>query len=487
MNISMIRVMLGRMIWLESILLIIPLFVGLFMGDPARVYLSYAATALIGFGIGVLLTRRPPKETRFHVKEGFVITSLSWIILSLLGGLPLSLSGDFPSFIDGFFEISSGFTTTGASVATDVEALSYATLFWRSFTHLIGGMGILVFILALLPKIQNDQVHVMKAEVPGPTFSKVVAKLGSSARILYLIYLGMTLVMFLVLVFLGMPVFDALLHAFGTAGTGGFGIKANSVGYYSSPAIHYAIAIGMILFGVNFNLYYLILLRKFKRVFKSEELRWYLSFIAVATIFITIQLSVFFDPAKNNLEETFRHSFFTVASIITTTGFTTANFDAWPLFNHIILLLLMFVGACAGSTGGGLKVSRVAIAIKSAFAEFRRTREPRRITHIKFEGEPVSGNQLRSILSYIAMYICVFTIILLVISLDGNDFATAFSAVASTINNIGPGLSVVGPMSSFAGFSPFSKIILSFAMIIGRLELWPILILFSASTWKKAT
>lgn len=478
---SMVFYLIGRILQIESLLLLFPLLVSFIYQEPMRLWGSFLFTALGVALIGTLLTIRKPKNTRIYARDGLIVCSLSWIFLSFFGALPLLFSGEYGSLVDAFFEITSGFTTTGASVCTSVEDLSHSILFWRSLTHLVGGMGVLIFALAILPSTGADTIHIAKAEVPGPNFSKIVAKLSRTARILYLIYLGMTAILTVLLLLGGMPLFDALCHAFGTAGTGGFGIKNNSVAAYPSPYIQLVLAVSMILFGVNFNLYYMLLLKQVKEVLKSEELRWYLGIIAVSTCLIFLQTKSSYDYAKHSLLD----SFFTVASIITTTGFSTADFDMWPLFSRGVLLLLMFVGASAGSTGGGLKVSRIVTMIKVAMRELKLTLSPNRVVTLHFEGEAVSRKQVHSILSYLSMYALVFTGATLILLLDVPNFITGFSAVAATINNIGPGLDVVGPTGSFASLSDLSKIVLSFCMIAGRLELWPVLILFAPSTWKK--
>lgn len=473
--------LIGRILQIEALLLIFPLLVSFIYKESMRQWGSFLFTALGLLLLGTLLSLRKPQGSRLYAKDGLVVCSLSWFLLSFFGALPLYFSHEYPSMVDAFFEIASGFTTTGATVCGAVEDLSHSILFWRSFTHLIGGMGVLIFALAIIPSTGADTIHVAKAEVPGPSFSKIVAKLSRTARILYLIYLAMTAVLVILLLLGGMPLFDSLCHAFGAAGTGGFGIKNNSIAYYPSPYIQLVLAVAMILFGVNFNLYYLLLMRQVKDFFKSEELHWYLGIILAATMMIFVQTVPSYDSVGKSLLD----SFFTVASIITTTGYSTADFDLWPLFSRGILLLLMFIGASAGSTGGGLKVSRVVMMGKAAFAELKQTLSPNRVQIMRFEGQAVKKIQVHSILSYISMYMLVFTAATMILLLDVPNFVTGFSAVAATINNIGPGLDVVGPTGNFGSLSDLSKITLSFCMIAGRLELWPVLILFSPATWKK--
>ncbi|HZK09753.1 MAG TPA: TrkH family potassium uptake protein [Clostridia bacterium] len=468
---------LSRILQLEGILLLLPLLVSLIYREPFAYWGSFLGTAILVFAIGKLLSLFQPKDERIYAKEGLILASSSWLLMSIFGALPLWLSGDYPHFLDALFETISGFTTTGATVATAVEDLGHSILFWRSFTHLIGGMGVLVFALAVFPSGRGS-IHMAKAEMPGPSFSKVVAKLSETARILYMIYLAMTVILTILLLIAGMPLFDSLCHAFATAGTGGFGIKNTSIAFYQSNSIESILAVFMILFGINFNLYFLLMMGQVKKFWKSEELRFYLGLIFGATVLIFIQTHRYSGKALLD-------SFFTVASIITTTGFSTANFDIWPLLSRGILLLLMFIGAMAGSTGGGLKVSRTVILGKSGFRELIQARNPKRVIPLRFENQAVSRDQLRSISSYMSMYTLIFIGAFFILLLDLPNFISAFSAVAATINNIGPGFDIVGPTGNFASLSYLSKTTLSFCMLAGRLELWPVLVLFSPSTWKK--
>lgn len=482
MNKRIVAYILGRLLQIEAILLLIPIVISIIYQEPLRYSLSFLLVALVTGIIGHLFTKKMPKNRSLYAKEGFVIVSLSWILLSIFGSIPFVLNGDIPSLVDAFFETSSGFTTTGASILDNVENLAHSSLFWRSFTHLIGGMGVLVFALAVLPQMESETVHIMKAEVPGPTFGKIVAKLSNSARILYVIYLVMTALTVLFLIFAGMPVFDSFIHAFGAAGTGGFGMRNGSVAPYESVSIEIILGIAMILFGMNFNLYFFLITKHFKEVFKSEELRWYLGFIIGSVALITIHLST----TTHSVLQALRDSFFSVSSIITTTGFSTDNFDNWPLFSQMILLGLMFVGAMAGSTGGGIKVSRVAILIKTALTELKRNTYPNRIVSIRFENKPVKGKMIQAISNYFILYVVIFVALVLIVGLETSDFTSAFSAVAATINNIGPGLGIVGPHANYSLFSPFIKILLSLVMIMGRLEIFPILILFSPGVWRRS-
>lgn len=481
MNKSIIRFIIGRILKIEALLMIAPVVVSLIYQEDSLYQFSFLIVILALFFIGSLLCRGEVNKRQLYAKEGFIIVSLSWIVLSFFGSLPFVISGDIPSLIDAFFETSSGFTTTGSSILTDVEVLAHSMLFWRSFTHLVGGMGVLVFALAVMPQTGSESVHIMKAEVPGPVFGKVVAKLSSSARILYLIYLSMTAVMVVLLLFGGMNLFDALLHAFGTAGTGGFGVRNGSLLSYDSAYIDVVLSVGMILFGINFNLYYLILIGHIKEAFSSEELRWYFAIIGSAVLLICLNIYTTYESIWMMI----RDVFFSVSSIITTTGFSTVDFGKWPLFSRMIILLLMFIGGCAGSTAGGLKVSRVSLLVKSAIAEFKRMSQPNRIVVIKHEKKTIERDTIRSVINYFLVYLVIFITLVLIISLDFNDFESAFSTIASTFNNIGPGLGQVGPMGGYSGLSNWSKIVLSFVMIAGRLEIFPIIILFSSRTWRR--
>lgn len=481
MNKSMVRFVSGRILMLLGALMLLPLAVSFYYQEPARLKMGFFFAILATEALGLLLSVKPPASNRFYAKEGLVICSLIWVMMSLLGALPLYISGEMPSMVDAFFEIASGFTTTGASVIPQVEKLHHSSLFWRSFTHLIGGMGVLVFALALLPRSDADDVFIMKAEVPGPAFGKLVSSLRTTARILYGIYLVMTGTLIVVLLFCGMPLFDAVCYAFGAAGTGGFGIKNTSVAPYPT-SVHLTLGVGMLLFGINFNLYYLLLLRKARAFIKDEELKWYLALVLIATGLIC--LSIY--PRYQNGWIMLWDAFFTVTSVITTTGYSTADFGLWPTFAHAVLLLLMFIGAMSGSTAGGLKVSRVMLYCKTAIAELRRQREPGRVVPVMLNHKPLSLQVQRSLFGYFTIYAAVFSILLLIVSFDSPNFTTAFSAVAATFNNIGPGMEAVGPSANYAQYHPFIKVVLSLGMIAGRLEVWPVLILFSRRTWKRA-
>lgn len=481
MNKSIIRVVTGRILILIGAMMLLPFLVSLYYREGQALARSYLLPAVFTMLFGAAISVKRAGSRHFYVKEGLVVCSLVWVLMSFFGAFPLYLSKDFPTFIDAFFEIASGFTTTGSTVSTNVEALHHSTLLWRAFTHFIGGMGVLVFALALLPKADQTNVHIMKAEVPGPAFGKLTSSLSSTARILYLIYVGMTVILTLVLLALGLPLFDAVCHAMATAGTGGFSIKNASVKAYHSPAVEWTIALGMLMFGVNFNLYYFILLGKVKDMLKDEELRWYIIIILAATALISLSLLGQYVQKGDMV----RDAFFTVTSIISTTGFSTADFTHWPLFAQIMLLLLMLCGAMAGSTAGGLKVSRVIMYAKQTQAEMRRQREPGRIVPIMFQHKAVSPQVLSGLFGYLTMYVTVFLVAVLLLSLDSLHFAEAFSAVAATFNNIGPAFDRLGPSGSFAFLHPLSKLLLSFVMIAGRLEIWPIIILLRRTTWKR--
>ncbi|MFR3817921.1 MAG: TrkH family potassium uptake protein [Fusobacterium varium] len=482
MNNKMVRYVIGHILKLETAFMLIPLALSFFYHESFIVKKSYIFTIILLLISSLLISKKVPENQKIYAKEGLVIVSISWIALSLFGALPFVFSNRIPSFIDAFFETVSGFTTTGASILSNVEALEHSLLFWRSFTHLVGGMGVLVLALAILPKNTNQSLHIMKAEVPGPTFGKLVAKMSYNSRILYMIYIFITIIIIILLKLGGMPLFDSVVHAFGTVGTGGFGIKNSSVAYYNSSYIDYVLGIGMLLCGMNFNLFYALLLKNYKQVFKNEELKYYCSIVVLAIIAIVINIA----PAYKNSNRLFRDVFFTVSSVITTTGYSTVDFDAWPVFSKTVLLFLMFVGGCAGSTAGGLKVSRIAILFKTVVGEFKKIGTPNRVINIKMDKKVITKELSSGISTYLMLYITIFLIAILCVSWDSPNFISAFSAVAATFNNIGPGMGIVGPTSNYASFSNINKLILSLVMLLGRLEIFPILILFSPSLYKKS-
>lgn len=479
MNRRMVLYIVGQMIKLEAVLMLLPLFVAVIYKNSC--FTALLITIAIALILGYLLTTVfKPSNRLIFAKEGFVVVALSWIILSAIGALPFVISGEIPSFADAFFETVSGFTTTGSSILTDVEAMSEGLLFWRSFTHWVGGMGILVFIMAIIPSATDRSIHILKAEVPGPIVGKLVPKIKDTAKILYLIYIFMTIVEIVLLLCGGMSLFDSCLHAFGTAGTGGFGIKADSVASYS-PYLQWVITIFMLLFALNFNLYYLAILRKFRAIVKSGEMWLFIVIYSIAVLFVTINIY----PLYENVADSLRLSAFQVSSIITTTGYSTADFNLWPGLSKSILLLVMFFGGCAGSTAGGLKMSRVLLLLKIIKREIQRMLHPRSVGKITLEDKKVDDSTIRGVTTYFAVYVACFVLIFFAISFEDFSIETNLSAVASCFNNIGPGLGAVGPMSSFAGYSALSKYILSIAMLLGRLEIYPILIALTPSTWSK--
>ncbi|WP_308540911.1 TrkH family potassium uptake protein [uncultured Oscillibacter sp.] len=478
MNYKMIGFVIGRILVTEAALLVLPLIVALLHGEAAHPFLIPMALLVL---IGLLLGVRRPARTALYARDGLAIVALAWIAVSAFGALPFVISGDIPFYVDAFFETVSGFTTTGASILTEVESLSRGGLFWRSFTHWVGGMGVLVFVMAILPMSDGHGMHIMRAEVPGPTVGKLVSRMSDTAKILYGIYLVLTLVEIVLLLAGGMPLFDACIHSFGSAGTGGFSCRNLSVGAYQNPYFDIVIGIFMLLFGVNFNLYYFLLIRRFRDVFHSEELRSYLLIVAAAVVAITVDIAHLYDSVSTSL----CHAFFQVSSIITTTGYATTDFNAWPTFSKGILVVLMFIGACAGSTGGGIKVARVVILVKASYGDMRRMLHPNAVSTVRFEGKPLTDRNLRGVHLFLTVYILVFTVSFLLLSLEQFDLVTTFTALAACINNIGPGLEVVGPMGNFSAFSPWSKLLLSFDMLVGRLEIFPMLLLCAPSIWKR--
>lgn len=478
MNHSIIRYIICRVLEFQALFLLLPCIVAVIYREPEG--WAYFAVMAACFLTGWIGKRKKPVSTVFFAREGFVTVSLSWIVLSLTGALPFWLSREIPAYTDALFETISGLTTTGSSILHDVEALSHCGLFWRSFTHWIGGMGVLVLILAVLPLAGGYNMHLMRAESPGPSVGKLVPRVKHTARILYGIYMAMTLVLILLLLLTGMNLFTATTLAFGTAGTGGFGILNSSIGSYST-ASQAVITIFMILFGINFNVYYLFLIKKPKDALKHEEMRCYLLIIAVSIAFITWNVRDMF----GSLFEAFHHAAFQVASIITTTGYATTDFGLWPAFSQTILVTLMFMGACAGSTGGGIKVSRIMILMKMMKNEVSHLIHPKRVTQIRFEHRVIPKEIWRSVQVFLVSYMIIFAGSVLAISLCELDFTTNFTAVAATLNNIGPGLNLVGPTGNFDVFSNPAKWVLMFDMLAGRLEIFPMLVLLAAPTWKR--
>lgn len=478
MNYSIIVHIIGWILNFEAAFMVLPCITALIYREKSG--WSFVITMILCLIVGVPLVLRKPKDKVFYVKEGFVTVALSWIVLSVMGSLPFIISGSIPGIIDALFETVSGFTTTGASILPEVESLPRCILFWRSFTHWIGGMGVLVFVLSLLPMSGGYHMSLMKAESPGPSVSKLVPKVKSTAKILYGIYIFLTLMELVFLLAGGMPMFDALTTSFGTAGTGGFGIKNDSIASYSTY-IQDVVTIFMILFGINFNVYFLLLVGKPLQALKSEEARWYLAVIAVTIGIIAFNIRHIYP----SVVEAVRHSAFQVASIITTTGFATTDFNIWPQVPKTILVMLMFLGACAGSTGGGIKVSRFVILLKTVKKELEQFIHPKSVRKIALDGKAVEHEVVRSINVFMVAYVMVFSFSVLLIGFDDHDLITNFTAVAATLNNIGPGLELVGPTQNFGIFSDGAKVILIFDMLAGRLELFPLLLLFMPRVWKK--
>ena len=479
MNMKSVSYILGWVLNIEAALMVLPLVTSLIYGEGEG--WAFAIVIALCAAIGFLLTHKRPNNPNFRAREGFVATALSWILMSFFGCLPFYWTKEIPRFIDALFETVSGFTTTGASILSDVEVMSHCCMLWRCFTHWIGGMGVLVFLLAVLPMVGGSNMHLMKAESPGPVVGKLVPKVRYTARILYMLYIVLTIVQFLLLIFGGMMPFEALCTAFGTAGTGGFGFRNDSFASFSGY-IQWVVAIFMIIFGVNFNVYFLIYVKKFRQALRCEEMRWYLGIVAAASVLICVNA---YDAALT-LEHNLRNAVFQVATIITTTGFATVNFDLWPAFSRAIIVLLMFVGACAGSTGGGLKVSRWVMSGKAMTSYVGSFLHPRGVRKVRFEDKDVEDSTLHAIFVYFMGVFFIFTASMLVISLENMDMTSTFTAVAATFNNIGPGLNLVGPTCNFGFLSDLSKAVLIFDMLAGRLEVFPMLMLLYPPLWKEA-
>lgn len=480
MNFRMHLYILAKVMLIEGILMLIPTICALFYGETDKliIYLSCSAVSAL---LGLVISNIKPKNTNIYLKDGCVVTAESWLLLSLIGCVPFLITGEIPRFTDAVFETVSGFTTTGSSILTDVEALSHASLIWRSLTHWIGGMGVLVFLLAVVPMSGGSNMNLLIAESPGPSVGKLRPKVRSTAKALYLIYLGLTLLEILVLVIAGMPVFDSLCSAFGTAGTGGFGIRNDSFASYA-PHIQWIVAVFMIVFGVNFNFYYLILARQPGKAFRMEEVRGYLLVILAAVAVICVNTF----SITGELWSTLRNSVFQVATIITTTGFASTDFDTWPTLSKLILVSLMFIGACAGSTGGGIKISRFQIRLKTLTREIDRYLHPRTVKKIQMDGKPLDAEVIRSVTVYFMAFLLLFSASVAIVSIEGYDLVTSFTSVAATINNIGPGLAMVGPTQNFAFLSDLSKWVLIVDMLAGRLELFPLIIFLYPGTYRNS-
>lgn len=478
MNIKMIIYVLGRMVGVEALVLLVPALVSSLYGENAFPFLVTSAGLAV---FAIIFGRRKPKNSTIYGKEGFVIIASAWILWSVFGAIPFYISDSIPHFVDAVFETVSGFTTTGSTILTDIAAMPKGMNFWRCLTHWIGGMGVLVFVMMIISLEDKNSMHLIRAEVPGPEKDKLVPRARQSAAILYSMYFALTLLEIVFLRIGGMNWYDSIIHAFSTAGTGGFNNRNNSVAYYDSAYIDGVITVFMILFGINFNMYYFLLLKKVKIVFKNEEVRAYLGIILAAALMITTNiLHIYKEPLK-----AFRYAIFQVASVITTTGFATADFNLWPEFSKCILLAIMVVGACAGSTGGGMKVSRVLILLKSIKRDLKQIVHPKSVNIVKVNGKKVGEETVHDAFIYLIAYVGIIIISILIVSLNNFDFATTFSGVLTTINNVGPGIAAVGPIENFSAFSDLSKIVFCFNMLIGRLEIFPFLVLFSPNLWRK--
>lgn len=483
MNYRMVGKFIGLILMVESVFMVPALIISLCRGEQSSI-MAFTVTIVLLWGLGMLLRllcRNARKS--FFAKEGLVCVGLSWLVMSLLGCLPFYLSGAIPNYVDALFEMVSGFTTTGASILEQIEGLPYSVLYWRSFNHWLGGMGVLVFLLAIPMSGEGSSgftMHLLRAESPGPNVGKLVPKMKATAQILYILYIALTVLDVIFLLLGGMPLFDAVCTAFGTAGTGGFGIKGDSIAGYS-PYLQNVCTVFMLLFGVNFSCYYLLLLGQVKSVFKDEELRMYLGIVLASILMIVWNLRGVYDT----LEETVRHAAFQVASIVTTTGYATADFDLWPGFSKAILLFLMIIGACAGSTGGGFKCGRALLVMKNLRRSARQIIRPQRVQVVRLNGQAVDEKVLANTNTYVAAYVFIIIASFLLISVDGFSLMTNFSAVLACFNNIGPGFEAVGPTCNFASYSIFSKLVLIWDMLAGRLEIFPILILFSRTTWRQ--
>ena len=479
MDTKIVRYILCRMLGVEAALLLVPVLVAVIYQEKCGIVflIPIVILCLLFWVVG----RKRPEHGQIYGKEGMVIVALAWILWSLFGAMPFALSGYIPSYVDAFFETVSGFTTTGSSIIPDVEVLPHCLLFWRSFTHWIGGMGVLVFVLVVTSLDRKNSMHLMRAEVPGPEKDKLVPKAMSTARILYGMYLTLTVIEMVFLVIGGMNLFDSMIFSFGSAGTGGFSNYADSVAHFNSAYIDGVITVFCALFGVNFALFYFMILGDFKSILKNEELRTYILLIAGATAAIMLNIHSLYPT----IGKSFRYAVFQVVTVITTTGYSTADFAQWPMFSKAVLMMLTVIGACASSTGGGIKVSRLLVGIKCVKREIVQLAHPKSVGIIRIGGKKVSSDVLRTIYIYFIAYVGILIGSVVLVSLDNFDFETTFSAVLTTLGNVGPGMAQVGPMGNFAGFSPLSKLILCFDMLAGRLEIFPFLVLFTAPAWRR--
>lgn len=481
MNYRMVSTTVGKILIAEAILLLLPLSVALYYGE-VHTYAAFIGTALLLLCCGLLLEIKQPRHRRIYAREGFMIVAISWLLISAFGALPFWFTGAIAHPVDALFETVSGFTTTGATILTDIEALPKSVLFWRSFTHWIGGMGILVFVLAFLPQRENQSMHIMRAEVPGPTMGKLVSKSMMTARILYIIYLALTVLEIVLLLAGGMPLFDSVTTAFATAGTGGFSVRNASIAAYNSLYAEVVISVFMLLFGVNFNLFFLLLMRQFGRVFKSEELRWYLGTVAFSVGVIALNILPIYG---GRLTTAVRYAGFQVASIITTTGFATADYTQWPILSQMVLLALFCIGACAGSTGGGFKIERMMVLCKSLLGQIKKALNSREVVTVKVDGKPLDGKYVSSVVSYLGLYVVVVFVGIFLICFDAVDMQEAIGAVLTCFNNVGPAFGRLSPVGNFSSLSLFSKLVLSFLMLAGRLEIYPMLIVFYHRAWRR--
>ncbi|MBR1820602.1 MAG: TrkH family potassium uptake protein [Clostridia bacterium] len=480
MNKRLLCHLVGNVVRVCGALMVLPIIVSLIMGSGDTMPL--VLSMLIALAVGTALALVQPRRDTLRAREGFAIVAFSWILVSFLGGLPFFFSGYVPSLVDCFFETVSGFTTTGATILTDVEALPAGLLFWRSFTHWAGGMGVLVLSLALIPKMGARSIHLMRAESPGPSTDKLVPRVANNAKILYEIYVALSLLMVVALLLCRMNLFDALVHMFGAAGTGGFGVYGDSIAHFNSAAVDIVIGVFMALFGVNFSIYYFLIHRNWKAAFGNTELRWYWGILLGVSAVIAINIMPLYN---GSFLISLRYSFFQASSVMTTTGYATADFDLWPQLSRVLLVMLMFIGASAGSTGGGIKVIRVQLLVKSMVRDIRRTVHPKSVNTVKLDGHTVDEGILSGVQGFFFAYILILLSAMVIVSLDGFSFETNFTAVLATLSNIGPGLGMVGPTGNFSAFSDLSKLVLSMCMLIGRLEIFPILMLFAPGAWKK--
>ena len=478
MNYQMIGFVIGRILLTEGVLLLVPAITAILNEESLNPFLI---TMFLLVTVGWGLCMRKPKKTTLYARDGFAVVALAWIFMSLFGALPFVISGDIPNYVDALFETVSGFTTTGATVLVVVEEMSKSGLMWRSFTHWIGGMGVLVFVMAILPMTEGNGMYLMRAETPGPTSGKLVSRMGDSAKILYGIYIALTLLLFLLLVVGGMPVFDAWVHTFSTAGTGGFSSLSLSIGGYNNLYFELVLGIFMLLFGTNFTWYYFLIMRKFRDALRAEEVRIYLLIVLAAVVGITIDIL----PIYGDVGTSLRHAFFQTSAIITTTGYATQDFGLWPTFSQSVLITLMFIGSCAGSTAGGLKVGRLVIMVKAVFADMKRMLHPNAVTAVRYEGRALTEKQIRGTYQYVSVYVCLFIVSCLLLSLEQEDLVTTVTAVITCHNNAGPGLGLVGPSGNYSIFSAPAKLLLALNMLLGRLEIFPVLLLFSPSIWRR--